>query len=407
RLGGTDLVVASLNLINITSQIQTLQEMEKSAPYPDTRRQQTTVGYSIAWFVNNTGVVLKGLSLRKIQSDDELMGRTLKQLKATKSVKIADVINVERYITHSLIAGVAGVLAAGLEGWQVVDDYSASKSTLEKALLGAKVVALGMQASSWGYLVVNALRSRFGTLAIGSVLNGWILAINFWGAALYAAVAILLLLTKRTPLETWLRHSIWGKEPDFNRSAVDEYHALLALLNQPSIQFRTTARHINRAGSSNSATVHFKQEMTILLPNAYDNEAVTLSIESGFPPSDYQNFTAHTLFSGQVTRDKNEPTLCRYHLPLPQPLQHLVAQGQGTIRQERLNVFVGRHANNPYDNGNALVSVYQAQTLAGVSEHKTMSALAESKLSLMPTHQVQLRLPPMPTHPAPASKKTE
>ncbi|MER2499102.1 hypothetical protein ABS858_23835, partial [Vibrio neptunius] len=242
--------------------------------------------------------VLKGLSLRKIQSDDELMGRTLKQLKATKSVKIADVINVERYITHSLIAGVAGVLAAGLEGWQVVDDYSASKSTLEKALLGAKVVALGMQASSWGYLVVNALRSRFGTLAIGSVLNGWILAINFWGAALYAAVAILLLLTKRTPLETWLRHSIWGKEPDFNRSAVDEYHALLALLNQPSIQFRTTARRIDRAGSSNSATVHFKQEMTILLPNAYDNEAVTLCIESGFPPSDYQNFTAHTLFSG-------------------------------------------------------------------------------------------------------------
>ncbi|WP_415674765.1 hypothetical protein, partial [Vibrio neptunius] len=227
RLGGTDLVVASLNLINITSQIQTLQEMEKSAPYPDTRRQQTTVGYSIAWFVNNTGAVLKGLSLSKIQGKSGVMENTLKTLKTSKmeGVKIADVINVERYIAHSLIAGVAGVLAAGLEGWQVVEDYSASKSSLEKALLGAKVVALGMQASSWGYLVVNSLRSRFGTLAIGSVLNGWILAINFWGAALYAAVTILLLLTKRTPLETWLRHSIWGKEPDFNRSAVDEYHA--------------------------------------------------------------------------------------------------------------------------------------------------------------------------------------
>ncbi|NRB67345.1 MAG: LysM peptidoglycan-binding domain-containing protein [Vibrio sp.] len=407
RLGGTDLVVASLNLINITSQIQTLQEMEKSAPYPDTCRQQTTVGYSIAWFVNNTGAVLKGLSLSKIQGNAELMESSLKILKTNKikGVEAIDVLNAERYIAQSLIAGVAGVLAAGLEGWQVVEDYSASKSTLEKALLGAKAGALGIQAVSWGGLVVNSLRTRLGLIFVGEVLQGWMLAINFWGAALYAAVTILLLLTKRTPLETWLRHSIWGKEPDFNRSAVDEYHALLALLNQPSIQFRTTARRIDRAKSSHSATVHFKQEMTILLPNAYDNEAVTLSIESGFPPSDYQNFTAHTLFSGQVTRDKNEPTLCRYHLLLPQPLQHLVAQGQGTIRQERLNVFVGRHANNPYDNGNALVSVYQAQTLAGVSEHKTMPALAESKLSLMPTHQVQLRLPPMPTHPAPSQSQ--
>ncbi|MBN3494345.1 hypothetical protein, partial [Vibrio neptunius] len=405
RLGGTDLVVASLNLINITSQIQTLQEMEKSAPYPDTRRQQTTVGYSIAWFVNNTGVVLKGLSLSKIQDKSGLMRNSLKQLKTTKSVKVADVINVERYIAHSMIAGAAGVIAAGLEGWQVVEDFSSSKSSTERFLLFGKGVALAGQFASWGGLVYNSLRTRLGLIFVGKVLQGWMLAINFWGAALYAAVTILLLLTKRTPLETWLRHSIWGKEPDFNRSAADEYHALLALLNQPSIQFRTTARRIDRAESSNSATVHFKQEMTILLPNAYGNEAVTLSIESGFSPSDYQNFTAHTLFSGQVTRDKNEPTLCRYHLPLPQPLQHLVAQGQGTIRQERLNVFVGRHANNPYDNGNALVSVYQAQTLAGVSEHKTMPALAESKLSLMPTHQVQLRLPPMPTHPAPSQSQ--
>ncbi|MER2499099.1 hypothetical protein ABS858_23820, partial [Vibrio neptunius] len=228
------------------------------------------------------------------------MESSLKVLKTNKikGVEAIDVLNAERYIAHSLIAGAAGVLAAGLEGWQVLEDYSASKSSTERWLIGSKFAALGMQGLSWGRLVVRALASRFGTLTVGSVLNGWMLALNFWGAALYAAVTILLLLTKRTPLETWLRHSIWGKEPDFNRSAVDEYHALLALLNQPSIQFRTTARRIDRAGSSNSATVYFKQEMTILLPNAYDNEAVTLCIESGFPPSDYQNFTAHTLFSG-------------------------------------------------------------------------------------------------------------
>ncbi|WP_339384648.1 hypothetical protein, partial [Vibrio neptunius] len=209
--------------------------MEKSAPYPDTRRQQTTVGYSIAWFVNNTGAVLKGLSLSKVQSKSELMGRTLKQLKATKSAfDIADVLNVERYIAHSLIAGAAGVLAAGLEGWQVVEDFSSSKSTSQTLLLVAKAGALGIQAVSWGGLVVNSLRTRLGLIFVGEVLQGWMLALNFWGAALYAAVTILLLLTKRTPLETWLRHSIWGKEPDFNRSAVDEYHALLALLNQPS-----------------------------------------------------------------------------------------------------------------------------------------------------------------------------
>ncbi|MDA0120951.1 hypothetical protein, partial [Vibrio sp. T11.5] len=224
RLGGTDLVVASLNLINIASQIQTLQEMEKSAPYPDTRRQQTTVGYSIAWFVNNTGAVLKGLSLSKIQSNSDLMTTSLKQIKAAKSAfKIADMLNVERYIAHSLIAGAAGVLAAGLEGWQVVEDLSASKSSSQTLLLVAKAGALGIQMVSWGGLVVNSLRTRLGLIFVGEVLQGWMLAINFWGAALYAAVTILLLLTKQTPLETWLRHSVWGKEPDFNRSAADEY----------------------------------------------------------------------------------------------------------------------------------------------------------------------------------------
>ncbi|KJY89898.1 hypothetical protein TW84_11090 [Vibrio neptunius] len=408
RIGGMDLVVAALNLINFASQMQTLQEMEKSAPYPDTRKQQMTVTYSVAWFINNTGAVVKGLSLSKIQGNVDLMQNTLKTLKTSKikGVEVIDALNAQRYIAHSLIAGAAGVIAAGLEGWQVAEDISASKNSLEKALLIGKAGALGMQASSWGYLVVNSLRSRFGTLAIGSVLNGWILALNFWGAALYAVVTVLLLLTKRTELETWLRHSIWGKEPDLSRSAADEYHDLLTLINQPSITFRTTKREIDRADSPNSVTVNFAKEITILLPNAYDNEVVSLCIETGFKPSDYQSLTTHTLFSGKVTRDKNEPTLCRYHLPLPKPLQHLVAQGQGTVRQEQVNVFVGRHANNPYDNGHALASVYQAQSLAevvdGNGKYRPMVELAESKLSLMPTHQAQLRMPPMPTQTEPS-----
>lgn len=80
-----------------------------------------------------------------------------------------------------------------------------------------------------------------------------------------------------------------------------------------------------------------------------------------------------------------------YHLPLPRAVQVLVAQGQGIVKQERVNVFVGRQANNPYDESDKLASFYQGQTLAGVSEQK---AMAESDVpSLIDNHKVQLEVP--------------
>lgn len=393
RIGRVDFVVASLNLINVVSQMQTLQALQESAPHPDTRRQEMTLGYSVAWFINNTGAVIKGLSLSKIQSDTDLMATSLKSLLSSQSneFRAANVLTADRYVAHSLIAGVAGVMAAGLEGWQTMEDFAASRSSSERWLLGGKFAALGMQGLSWGRLVARTLSTRFASLAVGSVLNGWILAANFWGAALYAVVTIAQLVTKRTPLETWLNHSVWGKEPDGNLSAADEYHALLKLLNQPTIQSIPTKRHIVKTDSMTDTMVNFDQGITLLLPNAYEGEIVTLSVGAGFGLSDYQHFTPQELTQGKWLKDDKEPTLRRYHLPLPRAVQVLVAQGQGIVKQERVNVFVGRQANNPYDESDKLASFYQGQTLAGVSEHKAMT---ESDVpSLIDNHKVQLEVP--------------
>ncbi|EKH9212714.1 LysM peptidoglycan-binding domain-containing protein [Vibrio parahaemolyticus] len=393
RIGRVDFVVASLNLINVVSQMQTLQALQESAPHPDTRRQEMTLGYSVAWFINNTGAVIKGLSLSKVQNNIDLMESTIKLLKtgSVKGVEMREVLTAERYVAHSLIAGVAGVMAAGLEGWQTMEDFAASRSSSERWLLGGKFAALGMQGLSWGRLVARTLSTRFASLAVGSVLNGWILAANFWGAALYAVVTIAQLVTQRTPLETWLNHSVWGKEPDGNLSAADEYHALLKLLNQPTIQSIPTKRHIAKTDSMTDTMVNFEQGITLLLPNAYEGEVVTLSVGAGFGLSDYQHFTPQELTQGTWLPDDKEPTLRRYHLPLPRAVQVLVAQGQGIVKQERVNVFVGREPNNPYDESDKLASFYQGQTLAGVSEQK---AMAESDVPLLiDNHKVQLEVP--------------
>ncbi|MDK9754838.1 hypothetical protein KIV40_05100, partial [Vibrio sp. D173a] len=280
RIGRVDFVVASLNLINVVSQMQTLQALQDSAPHPDTRRQEMTLGYSVAWFINNTGAVIKGLSLSKVQNNIDLMESTIKLLKtgSVKGVEMREVLTAERYVAHSLIAGVAGVMAAGLEGWQTMEDFAASRSTSERLLLRAKVAALGLQTLSWGGLVYNSLRTRLDLLFVGEVLQGWILAANFWGAALYAVVTIVQLVTQRTPLETWLNHSVWGKEPDGNLNAADEYHALLKLLNQPTIQSIPTKRHIAKTDSMTDTMVNFEQGITLILPNAYEGEMVTLSV---------------------------------------------------------------------------------------------------------------------------------
>lgn len=393
-IGRIDFVVASLNLINVVSQMQTLQDIQASAPYADTRRQQMTVGYSVAWFINNTGAVIKGLALSKIQTNRELMKLSIQAIKSagpSTIISAAEIVAAERYVTYSLIAGVAGVMATGLEGWQTIDDFMTSKSSSERLLLGGKFVALGIQGVSWGGLVYNTLRTRLGLLFVGKALQGWMLAANFWGAVLYVVVTVALLVTQKTPIEKWLNHSVWGKEPDHSLSAAEEYHSLLKLLNQPSIQSHVTNRQIAKTSSMTHIMVSFEQGITILLPNAYAGEVVTLSVGAGFGLADYQPFTPAELLKGQWRRDPNEPTQYHYHLPLPRTMQVVGAQGVGIVQQERINVFISRQTDNPYDESDKLDSFYQAQTLAGASEQKSM--VEGDVPSLSDNHQVQLEVP--------------
>ncbi|WP_299014919.1 hypothetical protein [uncultured Photobacterium sp.] len=395
-IGRMDFVVAALNAINVVSQMVALQEAVASAPNPDTRRQEMTLGYSTAWMINATGATIKGIALNEIKSQSArfaLMDNTIQVLKSgcVKNISTAQILTVERYLTHSLIAGVAGVMAAGLEGWQTMEDFIDSKSSSERWLLVAKTSALGMQAFSWGGLAYQTLRARVGGLLIGQVLQGWMLSLNFWGAALYAVVTIVQLVTQKTPLEKWLNHSIWGKEPDPGLSAEDEYHDLIKLINQPSMHTRPIRRVMPQEHSMNAITVGFEQSITVVVPNAYPGEVVTLGIGAGYALSDYRSFTPAELASGQWLQDPKEPTLYQYRLPLPRLVNVVVAQGQGIIKQERINVFVARQDDNPYSDSDKLASLYQAQTLAGASEHKEM--VENETLSLSQNDKVQLEVP--------------
>ena len=383
-VGRMDFVVSSLNLINVFNQMMSLQQIVESVPYPDTRRQELTLAYSTAWFINAVGSNLKGLSINNLKTETKLLDRSLKQIKASQSPTVAQTVHAEQYIARSLIAGVAGVIAVGLEGWQSIEDFYQSKDSAEKALLAVKTLALSTQGFSWITLAIRSLMSRYVGLAIGGVLQGWMLAANFWGAALYGVVTIILLLTEKTPLEKWLKHSVWGKEPDPALSAEDEFFNLITLINQPSVHTQVLSRNVMPLASPYDTTtqVEIEQRLTFTLPNTYAGDTIALGIEVKPAGKAAQPFGAQEIAAGQWRQDPNEPSTYSYQLVLPRPIRQTVSYHAST-EPSKIRIFVLKDMDNPYQTNSDTTrsSIYQTQFAAGVNVTQEMVKLDAINLS--------------------------
>ncbi|AUI88681.1 hypothetical protein BS333_20565 [Vibrio azureus] len=267
-LGRWDTVVSVLNLVNTLNQVEALQYMHGNASEADIADQQLTVAYSAAWFINAVAGTARSMMLSKVLGKNDLLENSLRALaNKSSSLQLA-----KSYITASLLAGTAGIIAIGLEGWQTYLQHANSTDSTERILLKAKGIGLAAQGVGWAGLLIQVFRTRFLGLAVGSVLNGWILAFNFWGALLYLAATVFLILTKKLPLEAWLADCVWGIDPDTSLTPQQEFKNLIAILHAPKIE--------NMSLYQTSEGVY--HHILITIPNSQPGEKIWLGLSQGF-----------------------------------------------------------------------------------------------------------------------------
>ncbi|MCM0151604.1 LysM peptidoglycan-binding domain-containing protein [Photobacterium galatheae] len=386
NIGRMDFVAATLNSFNLLIQVETLVAMHANTPYPNTKLQDQTVAYSTAWLVNSTGAMLKGLSLNKLQAESHLLDHSLKYINSEKSMwKFSDAQRklANQYIQRSMVAAVAGVFAAGLEAWQTIETYNKSDFVEEKVVLGLKTLVLAGQGANWLALRIISHLTKVSTrIAIGGVLQGWMVAANFWLGLAYLAITVYQLFYSKSPMENWLRGSIWGKEPNADWTAEKEYSELLTLINQPSIQPSLVSRNVQTLRSDSAATVlvESEQKFTLFFPHLQEGDSIGLAVNVGYgnlngmAKIDTTNSRHLSIEELQSGRWEKKAEGLYYHVKLPFVLKQYVNYYSEPL-SEIVQVFVVCMEENPYEENNNLSSIYQFQFAPGDSPKTEMAKL--------------------------------
>ena len=411
-VGRWDGIVSFLNLINVYCQLEALQSMPGNASKEDIADHQLTIAYSSAWFINAVAGTIRSLTLNKVLSKKAVKSESFSALRSGSSTAThADIKLGQRYLTSSLIAGISGVIAIGLEGWQTFQQLSKSTDSVEKKLLVMKGTGLALQGLNWGPLIYRTLGARFLSSAIGEVLLGWMLAFSFWGAALYLVATILLVLNEKTPLEAWLADCVWGIDPDFSLSAEQEFHNLIAILYAPKIETTLLEKTFKRVSPLREVN-GFYHQLIITLSNPRPNEKIWLGVgikssqafsktywltqeELNKPLDEKQktilqkkaegktlNIDKHLSWEG-YSADGNQIFL---RVILPKPLTIIAERSASTVIHDQLNVYIKREHSNPYNItvSNPLSITYQVQTLATGLKDKSQQQMKEEKPSNLP-----------------------
>ncbi|KDM93259.1 LysM peptidoglycan-binding domain-containing protein [Photobacterium galatheae] len=280
RIGRLDFVVAFLNAINVVAQQIAVAEILASTPNVDASTQLHVVGFSTAWLMHATSEIFRGLAFERVKQHSVLLNQRLNQI--VSSGKGIDVKAIaQNYVKRSVMTGMLGVIAAGWEAYRTFLDAGKADFNLEKGLLYTKSLILGVQGFTWGILAIRGLISSANRLAIGAVLQGWMVAAWLWLGIAYLVVSVLLNMLQKSPLENWLRKSIWGKEPQGDWTATAEYQALLQILNQPQIQGTVKSfKQLPGTVASPYAPLPytFQQQLKITFPQQRPGQCVSVGV---------------------------------------------------------------------------------------------------------------------------------
>ncbi|MBD8513390.1 LysM peptidoglycan-binding domain-containing protein [Photobacterium sp. CAU 1568] len=280
RLGRLDFIVAFLNAINVVAQQYAVEETLASTPNADVNTQRHVVGFSTAWLMHATSEIFRGLAFDRVKQHPSLLEQRLNHIVSIgKGVDIKAL--ARSYLQRSMLAGMLGVVAAGWEAYLTWQDAEKADFLIEQKLLGIKSIILAGQGLTWGVLALNSVLGTANRLAIGVVLQGWMVAAWFWLGIAYLAVSVIINVLQKSPLESWLRNSVWGEEPKGDWTAATEYQALLQILNQPHIEAVVkSARQLPGKVASPYAPLPytFQQQLKLTFPQQRPGQRIDVGV---------------------------------------------------------------------------------------------------------------------------------
>ena len=300
-IGGLPLLVAVLNLLNVSDSIRTAQE--EGVSQADMEKIASQVGYA-------TAAVLSLWVMPYWQRHaNRTAGFGINTLKVTQAgsqrwLNVADNKEFSR-LAGRLASRVAGMSAfaaigAGVESWQIFQQRKKSGSDEERQALAAKFIMTSIMTGVGGAQLVGAVAGRW-------VAFGWILAP--WASWALLALSVGYLISsmlaehhRRDGVRLWLYKSTWGNanqwsDSDENNTA--ELRALNEALFAPSLKLTPVvktefdmSRTVSQYSPGKRVSTLQGYWIQLALPATLAGEAVSVSeqVAGGFwaPSASFQ-----------------------------------------------------------------------------------------------------------------------
>lgn len=274
KYGATSPVLAMLNFVNLLGKVDCYANSYGYLDDQQKSRMNKDLASTFFWTASSISDVFRGVHWAQVQNKGELLEMSLRQ--GASNSKYGAL--VKRFsISMGTMAGF-GLVAAGVEAWMTLDDIDDSGSELEESLLQMKFAALGTQGFVFGVQSVRWILSRFGNAALGTIFQPWMTAALAISGVVYLIVSVLLSVIQKTPLETWVNKSTWGKRQNTDWTAEQELLEYDKIVHQPVIKITTLVDTSASQIWMDGGRKLYKKNLTITVPGITISDEVDIAI---------------------------------------------------------------------------------------------------------------------------------
>ena len=233
KMGG---VVAILNLWNTAAVLKKIHH--KAEQYPESNvwtdpavREAT---YATSYAVSAVTAMWRDVAWSKMATDGELLKKSLNE--AIKRSASSEIVTLKTFAKTTSAVSLFGLIATGLEAWESHDKFKdTSHSPMERFGYGLKGISTVAQSGVFFWQFLANVSSRVGLTSIGTIIAPWMLTTFMVSSVLFFISIIIINAFKRTELEKWLLHSLWGKASK-QWEAVDELSRLEQIIHKPQVR---------------------------------------------------------------------------------------------------------------------------------------------------------------------------
>ncbi|MFT7681532.1 MAG: hypothetical protein ACI935_000999 [Moritella dasanensis] len=274
KYGATSPGLAMLNFVNL---LYKAEDYASSYDYLDDAQKSRfneDLASTFFWTASSISDVFRGVHWAQVQNKNSLL---LKAISETIHSSQHGSLIKKFSISMGTMAGF-GLVAAGVEAWMTWDDIGNAGSEFETTLLRTKFAALGTQGIVFGIQSVTWILSRFGNVALGTIFLPWMTAVLAISGVVYLITSVVLGIIQKTPLETWINKSTWGKRQNTDWAAEQELFEYNKIVRQPIIEITQLVEEETAAQKMGYGRNPNKKRLIISVPGIKPNDEVDISI---------------------------------------------------------------------------------------------------------------------------------